>query len=126
MPTKGASLPEDVIKGCFPVSGAFDMTDESRMALFNSPDDARDASPIRHVAGNTTPFYMAVGQNDNPNLIAQFESMSAALRQEAGPVEAIEMKECDHFQINISNGDIDGVWATTVRQWMADPPKPRR
>ncbi len=52
--------------------------------------------------------------------------MTSALKKEAGAVEAIEMKDWDHFQINIENGNVDGVWATTVRQWMANPPKSGR
>jgi arylformamidase len=123
---KAQGLPEDVIKGCFPVSGAVDMTGESRSHLFNSPEDARDASPIRHVSGNTVPFYLSIGENDLPHLKPQFEEMTSALKKEAGAVEAIEMKDWDHFQINIENGNVDGVWATTVRQWMANPPGPGR
>ena len=120
---KAHGLPEDVIKGCFPVSGAYDMADESRMTLFDSMEDARNASPIQHVAGNTTPFYLSIGENDLARLKPQYEAMVSALRQEAGKVEAIEMKDWDHFQINIENGDVDGVWATTVRKWMANTPE---
>ena len=117
-------LPEAVVKGCFPVSGVFDLTDEPSdgvKALLSSPDDGAAASPIRLVADNRVPFFIAIGEHDSPRLVEQYEVMGSALRSEAGPVSIMKMDGCDHFQANIQGGEINGVWATEVRRWMADP-----
>ena len=48
------NLPADVIKGCLPVSGVFDVTDappDRQEALLSSPDDAVEASPLHNTAG---------------------------------------------------------------------------
>ena len=119
-----ASLPENVVKGCFPVSGVYDVFDsppERRDPFVNSLEEAREASPLNHTHGNNTPFFMVIGENDFPNLRNQFPMMSVALKAQAGPVETMEMPGLNHFEISLANGDIDGQWATKVRKWMANP-----
>ena len=34
-----------------------------------------------------------------------------------------EFKGCDHFKISVDSGDVDGLWATIMRRWMASPPR---
>ena len=120
----GVGLPADVIKGCFPVSGAFDFSDREReSAIIGSADDVGPASPINHVSGNTVPFFIAIGENDMPDLVRQAPAMADALRPQPGAVEIAEFEGCDHFKISVDSGDVDGLWATTVRRWMASPPR---
>ena len=117
-------LPSDTIKGCFPVSGAYDFSTRDRDAdLLRSTEDAVPAIPISHVAGNRVPFYMVVGDDDMPDLMRQAPVMANALKAQPGYVELAEYEGFDHFKISVDCGDADGVWATTVRLWMADPPK---
>ena len=117
-------LPADVIKGCFPVSGAFDFSDRDReSAIIRSADDIGPASPINQVSGNTVPFFIAIGENDMPDLARQAPAMADALRPQPGAVKIAEFEGCDHFKISVDSGDVDGLWATTVRQWMASPPR---
>ena len=119
----GVGLPADVIKGCFPVSGAFDFSDLAReSAIIGSADDIGPASPINHVSGNTVPFFIAIGENDMPDLVRQAPAMADALRAQPGAVEIVEFERCDHFKISVDSGDVDGLWATTVRRWMTSPP----
>ena len=64
-------LPPDVIKGCFPVSGVFDVTEtppDRREAFLKSDDDAREASPVYNTEGNATPFLLEIGSDDFDNL----------------------------------------------------------
>ena len=120
----GVGLPADAIKGCFPVSGAFDFSDREReSAIIGSADDIGPASPINHVSGNTVPFFIAIGENDMPDLVRQAPAMADALRAQPGAVEIAEFEGCDHFKISVDAGDVDGLWATTVRRWMASPPR---
>ncbi len=120
----GVGLPTDVIKGCFPVSGAFDFSDlEREPAIIGSADDIRPASPINHVSGNAVPFFIAIGENDMPDLVRQAPAMADALRAQPGAVEIAEFEGSDHFKISVDSGDVDGLWAATVRRWMASPPR---
>lgn len=124
---EGLGMPSDVVKGCFPVSGVFDLTgrSEERLGPFlNSPADAGAASPILLVDGNRVPFLLAIGENDFPDLIPQCHAMADALRKEAGTVEVMERPGEDHFEISLNSGDINGPWASRVREWIACPPSP--
>ena len=123
----GAGLPTDVIKGCFLVSGVYDVVDippKFRDSFVVSIAEAKEASPLNHVEGNTTPFFVIIGENDYPNLRDQFPKMVGALNAQAGPVEAMEMPGVDHYEISLAHGEANGSWATKVREWMASPPRP--
>ena len=121
-----SGLPEDVINACFPVSGVYDLDDDlpaDRLQAFLAPGASRaDASPLHYVSGNRTPFLLAVGAQDFPVLYAQAHTMTAALRQAAGPVEFLEIARADHFQINLRAQDPEDIWVQRVRAWMQHPP----
>lgn len=115
-------LPADSIKGCFPVSGVYDLegdVPQDRLAAFLAPGTSRAlASPIHYVAGNRTPFFLAVGEDDFPVLHAQAYTMAAALLQEHGPVELLEIADADHFQVNMRASDPTYLWVQRVRALM--------
>ena len=118
-------LPPDVIKGCFPVSGVFDVTEtpaERREAFLKSDGDARDASPMYNTAGNATPFLLEIGSDDFDNLRLQHPRMLAALRSEAGYVEELVREGHNHFQISLDHADPDSPWTRRVREWMTARP----
>ena len=122
-----AGLPSDVIKGCFPVSGVYDVWDsppERRDPFVGSIEEAKEASPTSHVEGNSVPFFIVIGENDFPNLRDQYPKLVDRLKAQPGHVEAVELPGVDHFEISLANGDANGVWAVKVREWMANPPKP--
>ena len=124
---KRLGLPKNVIKGCLTVSGIFDVADtpgERREAFLNTPEEATEASPLIHVAGNHVPFLLEIGEHDFPNLKAQHPVMFQALQQQPGRVEVMERPALNHFQISLDNGEERGAWAKKVRQWLADPPVP--
>ena len=117
----GFGLPPDVIKGCFPVSGVFDVTEtppERREAFLKSDADAREASPMYHAEGNTTPFLLEIGSDDFDNLRAQHPRMLAALRSQSGYVEEMVREGHNHFRISLDHADPDSPWARRVREWM--------
>ena len=114
-------LPPDVIKGCFPVSGVFDVTEtppDRREAFLKSDDDAREASPMYSTQGNATPFLLEIGSDDFDNLRAQHPRMLAALRREQGYVEEMVREGHNHFQISLDHADYDSPWTRRVREWM--------
>jgi acetyl esterase/lipase len=120
-------VPADAIKACFPVSGVYDLQGDvppDRLQAFLAPGASRaEASPLHYVRGNRTPFLLAVGAHDFPVLYEQAYAMAAALRQEQGPVELLEVAGADHFQINMRAGDPADVWVQRVRAWMQDLPR---
>lgn len=118
-------LPPNVIKACFPVSGAFDLRDpnpapgsmEERVytSFLARPEDDAEASPVLHTAGNETPFFLTWGSRDMPALIAQGKAMAAAL---PGRVASQEFPGLDHFEMSEEAGRADSPWIRTVRRWM--------
>ena len=117
-------LPQDVIKGCFPVSGVFDVADtpvDRREALLSDPDHAREASPVHNTAGNTVPFFLEIGENDFPNLRNQHVAMLRSLESEAGRVEAMERLGHNHFEISLDHGNLENPWSQKVVDWMGRP-----
>ena len=114
-------LPPDVIKGCLPVSGVFDVTaapPDRQEAFLASPKDAVEASPLHNTAGNTVPFFLEIGENDFPNLRSQHPKMAERLRAEGGIVEEMERPGLDHFGISLDHGDPASPWVTRVREWL--------
>jgi len=110
-------LPSYVIKGCFPVSGVFDVMDtpaDRREAFLSVSEDACDASPINHTVGNTTPFFLEIGGNDFPNLRNQHVAMLKALESEEGKVEAMERLDHNHFEISLDHGQLGNPWSTKI------------
>ena len=118
-------LPPDVIKGCFPVSGVFDVTEtppERREAFLRSDVDAREASPMYNTTGNATPFLLEIGSDDFENLRSQHPRMLAALRSEAGYTEEMVREGHNHFRISLDHADPDSPWTRRVREWMTAGP----
>ena len=114
-------LPADVIKGCFPVSGVFDVTEtppERREAFLESDDHARESSPMYNTEGNSTPFLLEIGSEDFDNLREQHPRMLAALRQEQGYVEEMVREGHNHFRISLDHAAPESPWTRRVREWM--------
>ena len=114
-------LPSNVIKGCFPVSGVFDVTGappERREAFLLSDGDAHGASPIFNTEGNTTPFLLEIGSDDFDNLREQHPRMLEALRTQHGFVEELVRQEHNHFRISLDHANLDSPWTCRLREWM--------
>ncbi len=115
-------LPQDAIKGCFAVSGVFDVTEtppDRREAFLESDEHAREASPMYNTGGNATPFLLEIGSDDFDNLRAQHPRMMEALRQEQGYVEEMVREGHNHFQISLDHADPDSPWTRRVREWIS-------
>ena len=114
-------LPADVIKGCFPVSGVFDVTEappDRREAFLRSDDDAGDASPVYNAEGNRVPFLLEIGSDDFENLRAQHPRMLEALRLQQVYVEEMVREGHNHFGISLDHADPNSPWVRRVREWM--------
>ena len=122
----GRGLPTDVVKGCFPLSAAFDLRRDNadmRMQqmlnlLLDERDNGATVSTFTHVKGNRTPLYIAYGSNDLPELMTQNQRFIEALASEPCTLLRHVLDGCDHFSSNLACGDPAGRWASTVRQWL--------
>lgn len=122
-------LPEGVIKGCFPVSGVYEFnftdpdlkewTQGPGSVLLRSRDDATDASPIAHVAGNSTPFYLTWADGDGIYATVTGPRMVDALSKRPGPVDWHVFESKNHFSVNLDMGQADNLWVKKLRSWMA-------
>jgi acetyl esterase/lipase len=128
-------LPKDVIKACFPVSGVYNMDSSNpppgstekivSEALFTSKADEAPASPVNHVAGNTTPFFVTYGGEDVEKMIRNGRALIAALRAQPGRVESHVFPGLSHTDMCLMLGERDTLWSKTVRAWMTghlEPP----
>jgi acetyl esterase/lipase len=117
-----AGLGADVVKACFPVSGTYNFEIGELEArdkfLLTRPEDAPEASPLRFVAGNRTPFYIVWGDNDLEQVMRTSPRMVEALQQAGSRVEHAVFAGQDHFQPSLDGGRRESAWVETVRAWM--------
>lgn len=126
---KAHALPEDAVRGCFAISGSFDL--RNRDADPGSPQrriydvflarDADDeiASPITLVDSRAVPFHIAWGQQDFPRLIDQAKAMTNALRRAGRHVETLEIPGRDHFGANEICADAGSDWIGAIKRWLS-------
>jgi arylformamidase len=118
-----AGLPDGVVKACFPVSSVFKFEigelEARNKFMLDRPEDAPDASPISHVAGNHVPFYIIWGDNDLEYVMRTSEVMVDALKQAGARVEHKVFAGYDHFEPSFDGGRPDSEWVRTVRAWMS-------
>jgi arylformamidase len=76
------------------------------------------ASPIVHVRGNRTPFYMTHGSRDLPEMIPQAKAMAAALAEQPGELRLEELPHYSHFDTSERCNHEAHQWVRTVREWM--------
>jgi arylformamidase len=125
-------LPVDVIKACFPVSGTYDFnfpdvqpgTGEWRLhnLALRSTADIAALSPINHVEGNTTPFFLCWGGEDLDRTRRSNPEMLRALREQPSHAGHHVFKDFDHFQIHLDQRRPENLWVRTVRHWMQHGP----
>jgi arylformamidase len=112
---KRHGLPDDVIRGCLPLSGVYDFGPGSGMSMrprFLGPDPTEiAASPIANIQGPPPPFLIEHGDQDFPHLMKQAERMEEALRAVGGNVERLVLPGT-HFTSNTAAADPNGAWVT--------------
>lgn len=127
---RARGLPADVVKGCFPMSGVYDLTPAARgsapldapirQRIFDASTQAADWSPLHCVDGNTTPFYVSWGEHDFPRTLAQSRVFVDALARQPGAVTSDVFAGHTHFSVNEACGQPGNAWARRVRQRISD------
>tara|TARA_B100000686_G_scaffold331626_1_gene395392 strand:+ start:774 stop:1691 length:918 start_codon:yes stop_codon:yes gene_type:complete len=125
------SLPGDVIKGCFPVAGVYNLDPgwlpaDTILAtvfpdLFDDAADAINYSPLNHVIGNTTPFMVCWGNADTQYVLDSSEELVAALSNQPGLVKRQVWEGYNHFDAHRRLENIDNPMVVTLRDWMQNP-----
>jgi arylformamidase len=105
-------LPADVIRGCLPISGVFQLS-----ARPQGPE--APVSPVWAIEGDPPPFLITVGEHDPPNIIHNGQTMATALKDAGGTVETLVLKDCDHLATSVISGEADGPWAPRAHSFMA-------
>jgi arylformamidase len=109
-------LPSDMIRACFPISAPYDLTSDDPVrrqkvtAFVSRSEDVTAASPIAHVKGNRTPFTIAYGTADLPELVPQARQMAAALKVAGSSVELLELDGRNHFNTHEDCAMADSPW----------------
>ncbi len=126
-------LPDGIVKACFAACGGFayraDVPAPGNSGitygdlLFDRPEDETLASPLDHVDGNRTPFYISHASGDFEHVRHSSVAMADALRGEDCVVEYDVFDDMNHYQCNLAHGDPANRWVETVRAWMVDPPR---
>lgn len=121
-------LPDNVFKACFPMSGTmnFDFDhvvpgseeEQIRGILLADQKDAVAASPLRHVEGNKTPFYLSFAENDFARVKATNREMIAALEDQAGACRWHQFASLGHFDVHLGLRNPDNPWFEVVGSWM--------
>jgi acetyl esterase/lipase len=120
-------LPRDVIKACLPISGIYDLAYDSStlqahtrgsIANFLGGADAVEASPMAHLAGNKTPFFVIWSSTDNEIMKATSPIFVEALRRQPGRVETLIVPGLNHFEMSLAQQSADSPWIKAVRGWM--------
>ena len=125
-------MPADVVKGCFPNGGTYDVRREnaapgsvlerSYAGRFDNDEEAAGCSPILYAKDNTTPFLVAWGGEDLPLAMESSAKLVAALKQESGAVTQHVWPGLDHFAANEAQGNPDDPWTKMALRWLESPP----
>lgn len=126
-----AGLPDDMIRGCLPISGIMDLHDpgpspgslEERVytTVLRDCDPLQDTllSPLYWTAGNRVPFLLTHGAEDSPRVIKSNRRLEAMLRMQDGWVARHQLAERDHFQSHTDLGDGAHPWYASVASMVA-------
>jgi len=97
------NLPADVVKGAVCCSGIYDLEPVRRSARNAYVQlDARQAealSPIRHVGRLGCPVVVACGEHESDEFKRQARDFAAEIEAQGKPVELIDGKGLNHFEI---------------------------
>ncbi|NML87580.1 alpha/beta hydrolase [Sphingobium sp. TB-6] len=117
-------LPEDVIKGCLPISCTYDFTPGSGSSVrprFLGPPGAFaevHASPVFQIGDHVPPFFITYGSQDLPHLMVQAEKFAMVARSKGVGVEMLEVDGASHATVLLMAADIDKPWLASAARWM--------
>lgn len=99
----GFDLPPQVLAGCVPVSGLFDLAPIARGApqewLNLTPEDVRALSPLRHIPAQGCPMVVALAEAEAAGFTRQSQAYADAWAGAGHPVEHMVVEDRNHFDV---------------------------
>ena len=130
---RARGLPDDAIKGCLPVSGIFDLRMQSAVPggvtelvhplVFADPEDSESYSPVTCADGNSTPFFVAYGEADLPEVVSTSRAFIACLDHAPCVIEHHMWPGSNHYETSEDLADPDNAWVRKLGAWMMAPPR---
>lgn len=117
---EGYGLPDDVIRGCLPLSGIYDHS-ESANPIYGPDEDRVGLSPLHTIQGTPPPFLLFNGDSgkQEQGLRVLAGRFARALEQAGGEVSQFHEARFDHFQAVFEGAAKDGPWTKKAVPWMA-------
>lgn len=116
-------LARDVIKGCLPISGVYDVSEGAfedwPPPCLGEGDDGREKSPLNRVDGTPPPFLVTWGGEDYPFLIPQARAFAEILERAGCAVETLEIPEKTHFTVLSEGAAPGGAWNERAAGWIS-------
>ncbi|MCZ6511023.1 MAG: alpha/beta hydrolase [Alphaproteobacteria bacterium] len=114
----------DVIRGCLPISGVYDLTPagwhgEGRPPCLSDDDEGRVESPIHRLQETPPPFLITWGSDDYPFLIQQGKAFANAVGDAGGEAKTLELPDKTHFTVHYEGAAADGAWTRRALAWLA-------
>lgn len=126
---KDARLPDNIIKGCFPLSSQLNLvfdnpepgTGEARIyeKFLAKPSDAFAASPLHYVDSSTkTPFVLAYGSKDFPRIVQANKIFHKKMIDCGLNVTLHVFENYDHFDTALQVRHPNNSWTMMIRDRM--------
>ena len=99
-------LPEDIIRGCVPMSGTYNL--EKRSGDYVPANLKREASPMANLTKPVPRWIISVGSAENsrpPILPADSEAFGARLREKGVKADVLVLEALDHSQTALALND---------------------
>ena len=113
----------DVIRGCLPISGVYDLTSEGYAGEGRPPcladgGEGRLESPVYRLQETPPPFLITWGSADYPFLIPQAKVFAEAVDDAGGDAETLELPGKTHFTVHCEGAAGDGAWTERALAWI--------
>jgi len=115
----------DVIRGCLPISGVYDLSrqgyqGDGRPPCLPEGGDGMQESPLHRLKEAPPPFLVTWGSADYPFLIPQAKIFAQALEEAGGAVDRLELAGKDHFTVHCEGAAAKGPWMQRALSWIAE------
>lgn len=117
-------LPEDVLKGCLPISATYDFTPGSGASMrprFLGPEgwfNEVTASPLFALGAGAPPFFITMASQDIPHLPAQAEKFAMVAQARGIVVDLLTVDDANHATVLLTAVDPDQPWLNAATGWM--------
>ena len=116
-------LPYDLLSGCLPISGVYDLTEkgykgEGRPPCLPDGSDGVFESPMFRMDKLIIPFLITYGSNDYSFLIPQAKEFALSISEHGGEAETLELQGKNHFTVHCEGAASDGEWINRAITWI--------